>query len=173
MQDGLSAQAAIGAVGSSALFGSVVPLVPLSPPENHLLFLGVESPYPQPAVGGTHDGSHALCLRIQSWMPQHTTHKDGHLLWYHLKGDNPIPPVADLTSIETAITREECRTTPLMQEREDFLILEPFAGDVDTDLSHRNPPTLQALPLTCDDIFVQDIHDTVEATTDTPLDPRR
>src|SRR5437016_3782309 len=52
-----------------------------------------------------------------------------------------------------------------MQKWDDFLILEPFAGNVNANLLHRNPPTPQALPLTGDDIFVQDVHDTVEATT--------
>jgi hypothetical protein len=29
----------------------------------------------------------------------------------------------------------------VMQEWEDFLVLEPLAGDVDPDLPHPNPPT--------------------------------
>jgi hypothetical protein len=56
--------------------------------------------------------------------------------------------MADLTPIKPKITREECWLTQVMQEREDFLILESFAGDVGPDLSHWNPPTPQALPLT-------------------------
>src|SRR5712691_1709503 len=102
---------------------------------------------------------------MQSGVPQHTTHKGGHLLWRHLKTDNTILPVADLTPIKTTIPREEGRPTQGMQKWEDFLILEPLAGNVDADLPHRNPPTPQVLPLTGDDIFVQDVHDTVEATT--------
>src|SRR5437763_5674353 len=52
-----------------------------------------------------------------------------------------------------------------MQEWKDFLILEPLAGEVDADLPSPNPPTSQMLPLACDDIFVQDVHDEVDATT--------
>src|SRR5262245_43455187 len=52
-----------------------------------------------------------------------------------------------------------------MQEWKDFLILEPLAGKVDTDLPHPNPPTPQSLSLAGNDIFVQDVHDEVEATT--------
>jgi hypothetical protein len=92
-------------------------------------------------MGGTHDGAHAFCLRIQSGMPQYTTHKDGHLLWRHLKADKTILPVTHLTPIKTAIPREEGWPTQVMQERKDFLILEPLMGDVDTDLPHRNPLT--------------------------------
>jgi len=73
--------------------------------------------------------------------------------------------MADLTPIKLKITREECRLTQVMQEREDFFILEFLAGDVVPNLSYWNPPTPQALPLTFDDVFVQDIHATVEATT--------
>jgi hypothetical protein len=51
-----------------------------------------------------------------------------------------------------------------MQEWEDFLILEPLAGNVDADLPHRNPLIPQALPLTGNDFFVQDVHDGVDAT---------
>src|SRR5881409_2111623 len=116
-------------------------------------------------MGGTHDGTQASCLRIESGMPQHTTHKDGHLLWRHLKADNPIPLVADLTPIKTTIPREEGRPTQVMQEGNNFLILKPLAGGVNADLPHPHPPTPQALPLTGDDIFVQDVHDVVEATT--------
>jgi hypothetical protein len=116
-------------------------------------------------VGGTHNHAQAFCLRIQSGGPQHTPHKDGHFLWRHLKTDNPILPVADLTPIKTTIPCEEGRTTQVMQEGEDFLILKSLAGDVDANLPHPNPPTPQALPLTGDDIFVQDVHDVVEATT--------
>jgi hypothetical protein len=116
-------------------------------------------------VGGPHDGAHAFCLRIQSGVPQHTPHKDSDLLWRHLKADNTILPVAALPPIKTTIPREEGRPTQVMQEGDDFLILKPFVGDVDADLAHPNPPTPQALPLTGDDIFVQDVHEAVEATT--------
>src|SRR5215510_52526 len=51
-----------------------------------------------------------------------------------------------------------------MREGNNFLILEPFAGHVNAALPHPNPPTPQALPLTGDDIFVQDVHDAGEAT---------
>jgi hypothetical protein len=67
-------------------------------------------------VGGTHNGAHAFCRRIQSGMPQYTTHKDGHLLWPHLKADKTILPVADLTPIKTTISREEGRPIQVMQE---------------------------------------------------------
>jgi hypothetical protein len=128
-------------VGCSAWFGEVVPLAPWSTPEHHLLFLGVEAPYPQPSVGGTHDRTQAFGLRIQLGVSQHTTHKDGHLLGRHLKADQTILRVADLPPIKTTIPREESRPMQVMQEWEDFLILEPLAGGVDTDLPHRNPPT--------------------------------
>ena len=105
-------------------------------------------------MGGTYDGAHAFCLCIQSGVPQHTTHKDGHLLWCHFKVGNAILPVADLTPIETTITCKEGWTPQLTQQWDDFLIVKPFAGDVDADLAHRNPPTPHALPLTGDDIFV-------------------
>jgi hypothetical protein len=49
-------------------------------------------------------------------MPQYTTHKDGHLLWPHLKADKTILPVADLTPIKTTISREEGRPIQGMQE---------------------------------------------------------
>jgi hypothetical protein len=101
----------------------------------------MKSPYPQPSVGGTHNSAQAFCLRIQSGVPQHTTHKDGHLLWRHLKADKTILLVADLTPIKATIPREESRPMQVMQEWKDFLVLEPLAGDVDTDLPHRNPPT--------------------------------
>jgi hypothetical protein len=65
-------------------------------------------------MGSTHDSAHAFCLRIQSRVPQHTPHKDGDLLWRHLKADNPILPVADLTPIKTPIPREEGRPTQVM-----------------------------------------------------------
>jgi hypothetical protein len=78
---------------------------------------------------------------IQSGVPQHTTHKDGHLLWRHLKTDKTILLVADLTPIKATIPREERRPMQVMQEWKDFLVLEPLAGDVDADLPHRNPPT--------------------------------
>jgi hypothetical protein len=74
-------------------------------------------------------------------VPQHPPHKDGHFLWRYLKGDNPILPVADLPPIKTTIPREEGRPTQVMQEGEDFLILEPLAGDIDADLLHPHPPT--------------------------------
>ena len=90
----------------------------------------MESPYPEPSVGGPHDGAQAFYLRIQSGVPQHTPHEDGHLLGRYLKADNPILPVADLTPIKTAIPREEGRPMQLMQKWEDFLILEPLAGGV-------------------------------------------
>ena len=77
---GATQERTLEGVGCSTWFGDVVLLDPWSPPENHFLCLGVESPYPQPSVGGTHDGAHAFDLRIQSVLPQYTTHKDGHLL---------------------------------------------------------------------------------------------
>jgi hypothetical protein len=91
---------------------------------------------------------------MQPGVPQHTTHKDGHLLWGDLKADNPILPVADLPPIKTPIPCEESRPTQVRQEGKDFLILQPLAANVDADLPHSHPPTPQALPLTGDDIFV-------------------
>jgi hypothetical protein len=105
-------------------------------------------------MGGTHNGAHAFCLRVESGMPQHTTHKDSDLLWRYLKADNSILPVADLPPIKTTIPREKSRPTQVMQEGNNFLILEPFASTVNADLPHPNPPTPQTLSLTGDDIFV-------------------
>src|SRR5215510_10445958 len=116
-------------------------------------------------MGGTHDGAHAFCLCIQPGVSQHTPHKDGHFLWRHLQTDNRVLPMADLAPIKTMIPREEGRPAQVMQEGEDFLILEPLTGNVDADLPHWNSPIPHALPLTGDDIFVQDVHDTVETTT--------
>src|SRR4030095_15647906 len=107
----------------------------------------------------------AFGLRIQSGVPQHTPHKDGHLLWRYLQANKTILPMADLPPIKTTIPREEGRSMQVMQEWKDFLILKPLAGEVNADLPHPNPPTPQALPLAGDDIFVQNVHDTVEATT--------
>jgi hypothetical protein len=128
-------------VGCSAWFGDVVTLASRSAPEHYLFFLGMKSPYPQPSVGGTHNSAQAFCMCIHSGVPQYTTHKDGHLLGRHLKADQTILRVADLPPIKTTIPREESRPMQVMQEWEDFLILEPLAADVDTDLPHRNPPT--------------------------------
>ena len=75
-------------------------------------------------MGSTHHGTHAFCLRIQFGMPQYTTRKDGHLLWHHLKANNTILPMADLTRIKATIPREEGGPTKSVQKWEDFLILE-------------------------------------------------
>jgi hypothetical protein len=74
-------------------------------------------------------------------MPQYTTYKNRHLLRPHLKADKTILLVADLTPIKTTIPREEGRPPQVLQERKNFLILEPLAGNVDPDLPHCNPPT--------------------------------
>jgi hypothetical protein len=103
-------------VGCSAWFGEVLPLAPWSAPEHHLFFVGMESPYPQPSVGGTHDRAQAFGLCIQSAVPQHTPHKDGHLLWRHLKADKTILRVAHLAPIKAAIPREERRPMQVMQD---------------------------------------------------------
>jgi hypothetical protein len=70
-------------------------------------------------------------------MPQYTTHKDGHLLWCHLQADKTILSMAHLTPIKTTIPCEEGRPTQVMQKWNDFLILEPLAGNGDADLPHR------------------------------------
>jgi hypothetical protein len=85
----------------------MVPLARWSSPEQHLFRLGVKSPYRQPTVGGTHDSAQALCLCVQPGLSQHTTHKDGHFLWGHLKTDKTILLVANLPAIKTTIPREE------------------------------------------------------------------
>jgi hypothetical protein len=49
--------------------------------------------------------------------------------------------MTNLPLIKTAIPREESRPMQVLQEWEDFRILESLMAKVDTDLPHRNPPT--------------------------------
>lgn len=45
-----------------------------------------------------------------------------------------------------------------MEERNDFRILQPRSPNVSSDLTNRNPPTLQPLPFRLVDVFVEHIH---------------
>ena len=73
-------------------------------------------------------------------MAEKTAHEGGELVLANIHHDQAIAPMPQPGNIETRIAGEKTKMTLLAEEDDDFVVLHPFAPDVDANLLDRHAP---------------------------------
>ncbi len=96
-----------------------------------------------PAVGG------------EQRVAEEPADKTGHLVLAHRQMDQAVGSVTESLLLEVVVAREERGPRHLMEQHEDGVVGKPLVPHIDTDLTHRDAPTAQELPLVLGDILVE------------------
>ena len=91
-------------------------------------------------------------------MPEKPADKTGNFVLAHRQIDQTVVRVTESLLMEVVIARKKRGPQQLMEQHNDSIIGEPFMSHIVADLTHRDSPTTQELPLMLGDILVEAIH---------------
>src|SRR5882724_3680961 len=90
-------------------------------------------------------------------VPQKATNEEGGLVRPNVSPGQTIAPIAQPWIEEVIVTSEQCCLLQLPQQRDNLRIFRPLAGEFMSDLPKSNPPPPQLLPLTMNNVLIENV----------------
>lgn len=132
-------------------------------PENFLLGRHFETPDVQSIVAHSHYRAAPQDVGAELRVPEESADETGDLILAHRQMNQAIDRVAKSFLIEVVVAREERGPRQLTKHHDDSIVRDPLVPYADTDLTHRDAPTAQELPLVLGDVLVEKIHPATSA----------
>ena len=100
--------------------------------------------------------AHPLRLRIEIGMAEKAANERGHFILANARHNQAVASMSEVRQIETSIACEE-RGAPLpAQENDNFLIVQAFSANIDSNLPGSEPRCFQQQALSFEDVLVED-----------------
>jgi len=96
-------------------------------------------------------------------MPEKSAEETGDFVLAHRQIDHAVVRVTESLLMEVVIACKKRGSWQLMEQHDDSIVGEPLVSHINADLTRRDSPTTQELPLMLRDVLVEEIHPATSA----------
>jgi hypothetical protein len=103
----------------------------------------------------SHDLTQSFALGAEAGMSQETSDEDSHFILVRLHYGKAITRMTEAFLEKPHVARYESRASKFAELNDNLFVLQPLRQKVVTYLSHPNSGSLKQLPLSIEDVFVE------------------